>query len=51
MDSKLHGIRAEIMDLRKEMDKVSIRDIIGGIGYILVIWGLLMILKRKKNAS
>jgi len=51
MDIKLQGLRAEIMDLRKQMDKVSLRDIIGGIGYIFGIWGIIMLLKRKKNAS
>ncbi|GLI52724.1 hypothetical protein [Thermodesulfovibrio yellowstonii] len=51
MDAKLQGLRAEIMDLRKQMDKVSLRDIIGGIGYIFGIWGIIMLLKRKKNAS
>lgn len=51
MDVKLQGLRAEIMDLRKQMDKVSLRDIIGGIGYIFGIWGVIMLIKRKKNAS
>ncbi len=39
------------MDLRKQMDKISIRDIIGGIGYIFGVWAIIMLLKRKKNAS
>lgn len=51
MDIKLQGLRAEIMDLRKQMDKVGIRDIIGGIGYIFGIWAVIMLIKRKKNAS
>jgi len=51
MDVKLLGIRNEILDLRKQMDKISIRDIIGGIGYIFGVWGLIMLIKRKKNAS
>lgn len=51
MDVKLQGLRAEIMDLRKQMDKVSLRDIIGGIGYIFGIWAVIMLIKRKKNAS
>ena len=51
MDAKLQGIRSEIMDLRKQMDKINIRDIIGGIGYIFGVWGLIMLIKRKKNAS
>ncbi len=51
MDTRLQGLKNEIMDIRKEMDKLSYRDIIGGIGYIFGVWGLIMILKRKKNAS
>lgn len=51
MDARLQGLEAEIMDIRKQMDKVGYRDIIGGIGYIIGIWGLIMILKRKKDAS
>lgn len=51
MDIKLQGLRVEIMDLRKQMDKVGIRDIIGGIGYIFGIWAVIMLIKRKKNAS
>lgn len=51
MEAKLQGIKIEIMDLRKQMDKVSLRDVIGGIGYIFGIWGIIMLLKRKKNAS
>lgn len=51
MDAKLQGLRGEMMDLRKQMDRVSLRDVIGGIGYILGVWGIIMFLKRKKNAS
>lgn len=51
MDAKLQGIRSEIMDLRKQIDKVSLRDVIGGIGYIFGVWGIIMLLKRKRNAS
>lgn len=51
IDTKLHGLKAEIIDLRKQMDKISFRDILGGIGYIFGIWGIIMLLKRKKNAS
>ena len=51
MDAKLQEIRNEIFDLRKQMDKVNIRDIIGGIGYIFGVWGLIMLIKRRKNAS
>ncbi|WP_353683912.1 hypothetical protein V4D30_08505 [Thermodesulfovibrio sp. 3907-1M] len=51
MDAKLQGLRSELMDLRKQMDKISIRDIIGGIGYIVGVWGIIMFIKRKKNAS
>lgn len=41
----------EIMDLRKQMDRVTLKDVIGGIGYILGVWAIIMLLKRKKNAS
>lgn len=51
MDAKLHGLKGEIIDIRKQMDKINIRDIIGGIGYILGFWGIIMLLRRKKNAS
>lgn len=51
IDAKLQGLRTELMDLRKQMDKISIRDIIGGIGYIFGVWAIIMLLKRKKNAS
>ncbi|MDI1472174.1 Additional component NikL of nickel ECF transporter [Thermodesulfovibrio sp. N1] len=51
MDAKLQGIKNEILDLRKQMDKINIRDIIGGIGYIFGLWGLIMLIKRRKNAS
>ncbi|MCX7988020.1 MAG: hypothetical protein N2647_01070 [Thermodesulfovibrio sp.] len=51
VDVKLKGLRNEIIDLRKQMDKINLRDIIGGIGYILGIWGIIMFIKRKKNAS
>ncbi|MEN2994452.1 MAG: hypothetical protein ABDH19_03765 [Thermodesulfovibrio sp.] len=51
MDTKLQGLKNEIMDLRKEMEKVKLREIIGGIGYIIGIWGIIMLIKRKKNAS
>jgi len=51
MDVKLQGLRREIMDLRKQMDSIGLRDILGGIGYIFGIWGIIMLIKRKRNAS
>ena len=51
LEMKLQGVRAEIMDLHKKMDKITIRDIIAGIGYIFGLWGLIMFIKRKKHAS
>jgi len=51
MDLKLQGLRSEIMDLRKQMDRIGLRDIFGGIGYIFGIWGIIMLIKRKRNAS
>lgn len=51
MEVKIQGLRSEIMDLHKKMDRVNFREIIGGIGYIFGIWGLIMLLKRRKNES
>jgi nickel transport protein len=51
MAARLQGLENEIMDIRKEMEKVGYRDIIGGIGYIIGVWGLIMLIKWKKDAS
>ncbi|MFN3505760.1 MAG: hypothetical protein ACK4Y7_06125 [Caldimicrobium sp.] len=51
LEVKLQGLRNEIMDLRKEINRVSLREIIGGIGYIVGVWAIIMLLKRKKDAS
>ncbi len=51
LDVKLQGLRNELMDIRKQMDRVSLREIIGGIGYIVGVWAIIMLLKRKKDAS
>lgn len=51
IESKMEGIRAGIIDLKKEMGKMNLRDIIGGIGYIFGVWGIITLLLRRKNAS
>lgn len=51
MDSKLQGLQNEVRNIRKQLDTINYRDIIGGIGYIFGVWGLIMMLKGKKNAS
>lgn len=48
---KLEELRSEIREMRKQMDRVNLRDIIGGIGYIVGIWGIIMLIRRRKNAS
>ncbi len=50
LESKLQGLKTEIRNLKKEMDKTKLRDIIGGVGYIFGIWGLITIIKRRKNS-
>ncbi|MCS7203978.1 MAG: hypothetical protein NZ809_05990 [Thermodesulfovibrio sp.] len=51
IDTKIQGLRGEIADLRKKLDRVYLRDIIGGIGYIVGVWGLIMLFLRKRHAS
>lgn len=51
VNPKLQELQNEIREMRKQIDRVNIRDIIGGIGYILGIWGIIMLLRNKKNAS
>ncbi|MCS7280892.1 MAG: hypothetical protein NZ583_04595 [Desulfobacterota bacterium] len=51
LESKIHELKTEIRELRKDVDRIGLRDIIGGIGYIFGIWGLISLLKRRKNAS
>jgi nickel transport protein len=51
MDAKFSELKTEIINLHKQMDKVTLRDLIGGIGYIFGVWGIITLLKNKKNAS
>lgn len=43
------GIKNLLMEIKKDMDKVRLHDIIGGIGYIFGIWGMINFLKFRKN--
>lgn len=51
IDTKLQGLKMEMMDIRKQLERIALRDVIGGIGYIFGVWGIIMLIKRKKNAS
>ncbi len=43
------GIKSMLLDLKKEMDKAKIHDVIGGIGYIFGIWGIIALLRTRKK--
>ncbi len=43
------GIKSMLMDLKKDMSKAKIHEIIGGIGYIFGIWGIIALLKTRKR--
>uniref|UniRef100_A0A7V5XG40 SD-repeat containing protein B domain-containing protein n=1 Tax=Thermodesulfobacterium geofontis TaxID=1295609 RepID=A0A7V5XG40_9BACT len=43
------GIKNLLVDVKKDMDRVKLHDIIGGIGYIFGIWGIITILKFRKK--
>ncbi len=43
---ELRGIRQEVHALRIEYEKVKLRDIIGGIGYLFGIFGVITIVKK-----
>lgn len=52
MDNKLQMFKVELLsEVKREISKVYIRDIIGGIGYIFGVWGLIAILKNRKKSS
>ena len=51
LEERLQGLENEIKDLRKRIDRLTFRDIIGGIGYIFGLWGIINLLLRRKNAS
>jgi len=42
-------IKSILMDLKKDMNKAKIHEIIGGIGYIFGIWGIIALLKTRKK--
>uniref|UniRef100_A0A7V4N3W1 Nickel transport protein n=1 Tax=Thermodesulfobacterium geofontis TaxID=1295609 RepID=A0A7V4N3W1_9BACT len=43
------GIKNLLMEIKKDMDRVKLHDIIGGIGYIFGIWGIIAVLKFRKK--
>lgn len=43
------GIKSMLMDLKKDMNKTKIHEIISGIGYIFGIWGIIALLKTRKR--
>jgi nickel transport protein len=43
------GIKNLLMEVKKDMDRAKLHDIIGGIGYIFGIWGMVTILKFRKK--
>ncbi len=47
---ELGGIESLLMDIRKDMDKARLHDVIGGIGYIFGIWGIVAMLKYRKRS-
>jgi len=51
VEKEMAGLREEISLLHKKMDKISLRDIIGGLGYIIGVWAIIMLIKKRKNAS
>ncbi len=52
IDNKLQGLKAELLlEVKKELNRIYFKDIIGGIGYIFGVWGLIAILKSRKKIS
>ena len=45
----MKGIKNLLIEIKKDMDKAKLHEIIGGIGYIFGIWGIIMFLKYKKK--
>lgn len=45
---EIEGIKNLLIEMKKDMEKVKLRDIIGGIGYIFGIWGIILMLKYRK---
>lgn len=45
------GIKNLILEVKKDMNRVKVHEILGGIGYILGILGLWAILKNKKRVN
>ncbi len=46
---RLEMLSSQLMDIRKQMDRAGVMDIIGGIGYIFGIWGIIALLKSRKK--
>jgi nickel transport protein len=51
LEERLQALENELRDLRKAMDHLTFRDIIGGIGYIFGVWGIINLFLRRKHAS
>ena len=49
LDRKLNPIREQLMRLAEQGDKVSFRDVVAGLGYIVGIMGLVMYMAQRKN--
>jgi len=45
------GIKNILIEMRKDMDKARLHDIIGGIGYIFGIWGIVVMLRYRNSAK
>jgi nickel transport protein len=50
IQAELKGLRQEIVELRKNSQRIWLRDIFSVLGYLLGVWALLTLWKRK-NAS
>ncbi len=48
--AEIRVLRQEILELRKNSEKIWFRDILSALGYLLGVWALFILLKRK-NAS
>jgi nickel transport protein len=48
--TEIRVLRKEILEMRKNSEKIWFRDILSALGYLLGVWALISLLKRK-NAS
>ena len=49
LDEELNSFKVNFLDLKKDLNRVRLQDILGGIGYIVGVLGLLAMLKAKKS--